>query len=103
MSHIPAAAMPHAKPHEPQEAHDTPTPVAPPAKTDALPWGTLVAGGVLAIGGAVTAAWLLRGRDGSNHSASGRGAKSKRASKSRAKPQTKRARRAKAADVNDDS
>ncbi len=54
MSHIPAAAMPHAKPHE------TAAPAKPAASRAPLPWAALVAGGVLAIGGAATAAWLLR-------------------------------------------
>lgn len=60
MSHIPAAAMPHAKPHAPE---------AKPHKKAPAPsgpnWGVIaaVAGGVLALGAAAAAAVpLLRGR-----------------------------------------
>ncbi len=55
MSHIPSAAMPHAQSHEHAPK------IAPATKSESLPWAALVAGGVLAIGGAMTAAWLLRG------------------------------------------
>ena len=94
MSHIPSAAMPHA------QSHEAPT-IAPAIKRDSLPWGALVAGGVLAIGGAVTAAWLLRGRGGErpdNQTPARRtGAKATTARKPRAKAKTTRARKTKAA------
>ena len=71
MSHIPPAAMPHAKPHEraPQES----APAAPPPRGKRgtpLPWAALAAGGVLAIGGAVAATLLLRGRSAAEERAS---------------------------------
>ena len=65
MSHIPSAAMPHAKPHE-----EAPDPSAPSTTTMVTPkgglggWGlAVVAGGVLALGAAAAAAVpLVRGR-----------------------------------------
>jgi hypothetical protein len=78
MSHIPSSAMPHAKPHE-AEPHDATPPAPPPppppapAKPGAsLPWAALATGGVIAIGGAVAAVLLLRGRTEADEHGAGR-------------------------------
>ena len=63
MSHIPSAAMPHAKKHD-----DVPEPVQVPEvreSTPAVPWAGIALGGALVIGGVIAAALLTgRGKSG---------------------------------------